>query len=56
MKDKIVSDVRKIRKEIDEENGGDWNKIEKDLLERQSKHNVKIYRGKPKPLPVQHLI
>lgn len=55
MKDKIVDEVRKIRKEIELENKSDWIQIEKHLLEMQQRHKKKLYKGNPKSLPVRHV-
>lgn len=55
MRDKIVDEVRKIRKEIESENRADWIQIEKYLIEKQKRHKKKIYRGNPKSLPVRHV-
>ena len=55
MKDKIVDEVRKVRKEIELENKSDWIQIEKHLLEMQQLHKMKLYKGNPKSLPVRHV-
>jgi len=52
MRDKIVDEVRKIRKEIELENQSDWFQIEKYLLELQQRHKTKLYKGNLKRLPV----
>lgn len=55
MKDKIVDEVRKVRKKIELENKSDWIAIEKHLLEMQQRHKTKLYKGNPKSLPVRHV-
>ena len=56
MKDKIIDDVRKIRKEIESENEYDWIQIEKSLREMQNRHKAKLYAGTPKSLPVRDVV
>lgn len=55
MRDKIVYEIRKIRKEIESENNSDWNQIEKYLVELQERHKSKLYKGKPEILPVRDI-
>ncbi len=55
MRDKIVAEVRKIRKEIEAENRNDWIQIEQSLKEMQKRHKTKMYKGKPKSLPEIHV-
>lgn len=55
MKDKIVDEVRKIRKEIEFENGNDWIQIEKSLKEKQNRHRMKLFKGRPKSLPIRNI-
>jgi hypothetical protein len=55
MKDVIVDEVRKARKEIELENRSDWIQIEKHLLEKQKRHKAKLYKGNPKSLPIRHV-
>ena len=56
MKDRIVDEVRNIRKAIEDENGNDWDQLEKYLLETQVRHKTKLYRGVPKSLPKRLVI
>ncbi|MEK6765295.1 MAG: hypothetical protein AABY49_03590 [Planctomycetota bacterium] len=55
MRDKIVDEVRKVRKEIESENRYDWVQIEKSLKEMQKRHKTKLYKGNPKSFPVCHV-
>ena len=55
MRDIIVNEVRKVRKEIESENRDDWDQIEKSLKEMQKRHKTKLYKGNPKSLPVRHI-
>jgi hypothetical protein len=55
LKDEIVDEVRKARKEIELENRSDWIQIEKHLLEKQKRHKAKLYKGNPKSLPARHV-
>ena len=55
MTDKIVDEVRKIRKEIESENKYDCIQIEKSLKEMQNRHKTKLYNGNPKSLPVRNV-
>lgn len=55
MKDKIVDEVRKVRKEIELENESDWVQIERHLLELQKHHKTKLYKGNPKSLPIRNV-
>jgi hypothetical protein len=56
MRDKIVNEVRKVRKEIESENRDDWDQIEKSLKEMQKRHKTKLYKGNPKSLPIRHVV
>lgn len=47
MKDKIVIEVRKIRKQIESEKGDDWNTLSKYYVEKQNHHKERMYKGKP---------
>ncbi|MCH8125863.1 hypothetical protein IIC38_07875 [candidate division KSB1 bacterium] len=51
MKDKIVDEVRKIRKEIESENNDNWDQLLTYFEERQKRHKNKLYKGAPKSLP-----
>lgn len=50
MRDKLVDEIRKIRKEIESENGNDWNKLKNYFNKIQNRHKDKLYRGAPKSL------
>ena len=50
MKDQIVEEVRKIRKEIELEYNADWDQIENRLSDIQKRHKEKLYKGNPKSL------
>ncbi len=56
MKDKIVDEVRKVRKEFEAENRNDWIQIEQTLKEMQKCYKTKLYKGKPKSLPVRQVV
>ncbi len=47
MEDTIVAEVRAIRKKIEDENGNDWDQLEKYILKKQKKHKDKLYSGLP---------
>ena len=51
MKDPIIEEVRRIRKEIESENNNDWNTIEKYLKENQAKRPKRPVVYSPKKLP-----
>ena len=53
MKDKIVEEVRQVRKEIESEFNNDWIEIGKYLIDTQQRRQQKLYNGKPKSLPVR---
>jgi hypothetical protein len=56
MKDPIVAEVREIRREIETENKGDWEQLEGYFKNKQERHKKRIYKGKPKPLPVRNVV
>ena len=53
MKDQIVKKVRKIRKEIEAENKGNWDQLETYFKDKQKRHKTKLYKGKPKKFPAR---
>jgi predicted GIY-YIG superfamily endonuclease len=55
MQDEIVTEVRKIRREIESENKNDWVEIERSFKEMQKRHKTRLYKGTPKPLPARHV-
>lgn len=56
MKDKIIDEVRKVRKEIESESKYDWIQIEKSFREMQNRHKSKLYSGTPKSLPARDVV
>ena len=50
MNDPIIKEIRKNRKEIEKKCDNNWELLGKYLCDSQSKHNVKIYKGKPRKL------
>ncbi|MCH7919644.1 MAG: hypothetical protein IIC50_16870 [Planctomycetes bacterium] len=51
MTDPIVAEVRRIRKEIEAEPGGDWDALERHLMESQKKRSDNLMTYSPKRLP-----
>jgi len=51
MKDPIVEEVRRIRKEIESENHNDWDTIEKYLCEKQARRPSLPLTYSPNKLP-----
>ena len=51
MKDAVVDEVRRIRKQIEAEHGNDWDGLEAYLKKIGNRHKVKLYHGSPRPLP-----
>ena len=49
-KDTIVEEVRKTRKEIENENNNNWETLETFLLKKQRKHKNRLYKGRPKKM------
>ena len=56
MNDYIVDNVRKIRKEIENENNGNWDQLERYFKEKQEHHKGKIYKGTAKKLPERNVV
>ena len=50
MKDPIVEEVRKIRRQIEQEFGHDPNKYLDHVYEAQRKHGDRLIRRQPKPI------
>lgn len=50
VKDDIVDEVRKVRKEIENENNNNWTTIGSFLIKKQRKHKANLYKGHPKKL------
>ena len=51
MKDTLVDEVRRTRKQIEAEHGNDWNELEAYLKTIGNRHKEKLYRGSPRPIP-----
>ncbi len=49
MEDKIVTEVREIRRKLEAEFDNDLQTYANDLYERQKQHGEKLVRGSPKP-------
>ncbi|MFC1766730.1 hypothetical protein ACFL6U_32225 [Planctomycetota bacterium] len=51
MKDPIIDEVRRVRKEIESQNNNDWETIEKYFSEKQSKAQTPPVIYSPQKLP-----
>jgi len=51
MKDPIVDEVRRIRKQIESEHNNDWDALVRYLLEKQSASPAKSASYQPRKLP-----
>jgi len=49
--DRIVQEVRRIRKEIEAEHGNSWQALERYYMEKQASSPARLFTGKPKRLP-----
>lgn len=50
MKDEIVEEVRKIRKEIEKKHAKNWKDLESYFLKKQKAHKKRLYSGQPQRL------
>lgn len=51
MKDPIIEEVRRIRKEIESQNNNDWDKLEAYFVEKQVKRTEPPVTYNPQRLP-----
>ena len=51
MKDPIIEEVRRVRKQIEAEHGNDWERLARHLIERQNASSAKVVSYPPKKLP-----
>ena len=51
MTDRIVEEVRRVRKEIEAEHGGAWDALERHIMENQKKRSDSLVTYAPKRLP-----
>ena len=56
MKDPIVEEVRRIRKEIETENCNDWDTIEKYIIEKQARRPSQPVAYRPQKLPDRDVV
>jgi hypothetical protein len=50
MKDPIIEEVRRVRKQIEADCGNDWEKLARHVIERQNASPAKVARYSPKKL------
>ncbi len=51
MKDPIIEEVRRVRKEIEAEHGNDWDDLTCYLIAKEMTSSAKLVSYSPKPLP-----
>jgi hypothetical protein len=51
MKDPIIQEVRRIRKQIEEENHNDWQSLDRYFRTKQKERKIQPVAYKPKKLP-----
>ncbi len=49
--DPIIAELRRVRREIEAEHGGDWDALERYFVDKQGKAAEKQVAFKPKKLP-----
>jgi len=51
MKDPIVQEVRRIRKQIEDEHGNDWDALVRHFVQKQRSSSAKSVSYQPRKLP-----
>jgi len=51
MKDPIIEEVRRIRKQIEADHENDWDSLVRHLIERQKASSAKLVSYQPRKLP-----